>query len=305
MTDTYLHLVNSGVTKKIAKKLGLPQPVPLRRYRARPAAGRRARARRTATPAPDADALAAALLVLGPRRPPARGAAREAVGAIVLVLDRAPRTRRTWQSPVLAAGGVLRDLAPSGRVVTVSRAAARRRRARGRRRPAGRRRAAALAGQGAARRRHRQRRRRWPTACRATRRRIARRAAVLPLRPLRVRRRPAAHRRLRGRHAARPTGTQPLAGQVAVVTGAARGIGAAIAGTLHRDGATVVAVDVPAAGDQLAAVANEVRGTALQLDITGRRRRRSGSSSTRCSGTAGSTSWSTTPASPGTSCSPT
>jgi 3-oxoacyl-[acyl-carrier protein] reductase len=61
---------------------------------------------------------------------------------------------------------------------------------------------------------------------------------------------------------------EPLAGKVAVVTGAARGIGAAIARTLHRDGATVVAVDVPAAGDHLAEVANGIRGTALQLDIT-------------------------------------
>jgi 3-oxoacyl-[acyl-carrier protein] reductase len=61
---------------------------------------------------------------------------------------------------------------------------------------------------------------------------------------------------------------KPLAGKVAVVTGAARGIGAAIARTLHRDGATIVAVDIPAAGDQLASVANDVRGTALQLDIS-------------------------------------
>ncbi|GEL95947.1 3-oxoacyl-ACP reductase [Cellulomonas composti] len=61
---------------------------------------------------------------------------------------------------------------------------------------------------------------------------------------------------------------RPLEGRVAVVTGAARGIGAAIARTLARDGATVVAVDVPAAGEQLSTVANEVRGTALQLDIT-------------------------------------
>jgi 3-oxoacyl-[acyl-carrier protein] reductase len=60
----------------------------------------------------------------------------------------------------------------------------------------------------------------------------------------------------------------PLAGRVAVVTGAARGIGAAIADTLARDGAAVVAVDVPAAGEALARVANRTGGTAVQLDIT-------------------------------------
>ena len=65
-----------------------------------------------------------------------------------------------------------------------------------------------------------------------------------------------------------PSWDKPLEGNVAVVTGAARGIGAAIARTLARDGATVVAVDIPAAGDHLAAVANEIHGTALQLDVT-------------------------------------
>src|SRR4051812_22652352 len=61
---------------------------------------------------------------------------------------------------------------------------------------------------------------------------------------------------------------KPLAEKVAVVTGAARGIGAAIAEVMARDGAHVVAVDIPAAGDKLAQVANEVGGTAFQLDIT-------------------------------------
>ncbi len=61
---------------------------------------------------------------------------------------------------------------------------------------------------------------------------------------------------------------RPLAGKVAVVTGAARGIGAEIARTLARDGATVVCVDVPSAGAALAAVANGIGGTALQADVT-------------------------------------
>ena len=64
--------------------------------------------------------------------------------------------------------------------------------------------------------------------------------------------------------------TRPLAGKVALVTGASRGIGEQIARVLHRDGATVVGVDVPQAASELQSLMNELDGDWLTLDITGK-----------------------------------
>jgi 3-oxoacyl-[acyl-carrier protein] reductase len=61
---------------------------------------------------------------------------------------------------------------------------------------------------------------------------------------------------------------QPLAGKVALVTGAARGIGAAIARVLHRDGAAIVGLDVPQSADPLATLTAELDGDPITLDVT-------------------------------------
>ncbi|MET1080612.1 MAG: 3-oxoacyl-ACP reductase [Pseudomonas sp.] len=62
--------------------------------------------------------------------------------------------------------------------------------------------------------------------------------------------------------------TRPLAGRRALVTGASRGIGAAIAETLARDGAEVWLLDVPQASDALQALAARLGGHPIALDIS-------------------------------------
>ncbi|WP_182112840.1 MULTISPECIES: 3-oxoacyl-ACP reductase [unclassified Actinotalea] len=268
MTDTYLGLVNSGLTKKIAKQLGLPRPAVLRRHD--PAA--------PLVPGPvlvvpdagaeaDADAIAEQLLAwdLDVHRHPTGDADR--FGAIVLVLTHVAAPADLTQ-PMLSVAPAVKRLAPGGRVVVVSRepgepgavaapVAAARQGVDGMLRSLAKELRGGATGNGivlaegvdvTA-----------PSAVGALRFLLSGRSAYVDGQPLHV----------TSSGGALPADwDKPLEGQVAVVTGAARGIGAAIARTLARDGATLVVVDVPAAGEALAAVANEVHGTALQLDVT-------------------------------------
>ncbi len=262
MTDKYTQFVSRGLGKDIARKLGLPQPVVLRRH----------------TPGQPlvegpvlvqgagqgADKLAAALLSwnLDVRR---HAVPKEKLAAIVLVLDELARPEDLGK-PVLSAAASLRDLAPNARVVTVSRSAADaadpavaaarqgvdgllRSLAKELRAGATGNGVLLAAGAGTT----------SPSTLGALRFLLSGRSAFVDGQFLTV----------TSDAGQLPVDVEkPLAGKVAVVTGAARGIGAAIARTLYRDGAALIVVDIPAAGDHLASVANEVHGTALQLDIS-------------------------------------
>jgi len=267
MTDTYTRLVNTGLTKTLAAKLGLPRPAVLRRYKdGAPLTVGPVLVVSDDASKPDADALAQVLLGWGAdvRREPSDDARW---GAVLLVLTEV-RAPEDASAAVLAVGSVLRRLAPNGRVVTVSRApadgdapqlAAVRSAVDGFLRSLAKELRAGATGNGivltdgaAAD---------SASALATLRFFLSAKSAYVDGQLLSV--------------GATPDGVaeprswdRPLAGQVAVVTGAARGIGAAIAKTLARDGATVVCVDVPAAGEGLARTANAVRGTALQLDVT-------------------------------------
>ena len=262
MTDKYTQLVTKGLGRDIAKKLGLPQPVALRRHQpGQPLMTGPVLVQGTGS---GADELAATLLSwnLDVRR---HAVPKEKLGAIILVLDEVARPE-DLAKPVLTAATSLRDLAPNSRVITVSRSAAQaaepavaaaRQGVDGLLRSLAKElRAGATAngilltgGAGTT----------SPSTLGALRFFLSGRSAFVDGQFLTV-------SSAEGSLPADPE--KPLVGKVAVVTGAARGIGAAIARTLHRDGAMVVVVDIPAAGDHLAAVANEVHGTALQLDIS-------------------------------------
>ncbi|MBO1753149.1 3-oxoacyl-ACP reductase [Actinotalea sp. BY-33] len=264
MTDTYLNLVNTGFTKTLAQRLGLPRPAVLRRHRpGDPLVTGPVLVVHDAGSQAEADALAEQLLGwdLDVHR---HGNRDDRFGAILVVLTGA-QAPADLGAPLLTTGGVLRGLAPGGRVVTVSRAP-------GDAAPAV---AAARQGiDGVLRSLAKELRRGAtgngivlgdgveidaPSVAGTLRFLLSGRSAFVDGQLLTIG---------SGAGELPADWERPLEGQVAVVTGAARGIGAEIARTLARDGATVVAVDVPAAGDALAAVANEVHGSALQLDVT-------------------------------------
>jgi len=62
--------------------------------------------------------------------------------------------------------------------------------------------------------------------------------------------------------------TQPLAGKTALITGAAQGIGCAIARSIAREGAKVIIMDRPEADVLAAKLASEIDGSLLFCDIT-------------------------------------
>lgn len=262
MSDKYTAFVSRGAGRAAARKLGLPQPVVLRRHApGQPLVEGPVLVQGSGT---GADELASVLLSwnLDVRR---HAVPKEKLGAIILVLDELARPE-DLEKPVLAAAASLRDLAPNARVVTVSRSAA------GTTEPMVA--AARQAVEGLLRSLAKELR------AGATGNGILLAGGAGPAVPSTL---GALRFFLSGRSAfvdgqfltvssdlgKLPADAEaPLAGKVAVVTGAARGIGAAVARTLHRDGATVVVLDVPAAGEDLARVANGVHGTALQLDIS-------------------------------------
>jgi 3-oxoacyl-[acyl-carrier protein] reductase len=270
VTDRYAELVRAGLPKVVATRLGLPRPAQLRRIDP-------ASVDDPLVPGPvlllsaddaesraDADVLAAAP---GPSHVEVR---RESdpgtgLGAVVVVLTGVSHPDDLAE-PFLALGAVLRDLAPGGRVITVSRppraedepeVAAVREAIEGVLRSIAMELRGGSTGNGIVLSNGVGVR--APSVAGALRFFLSARSAFVSGQMLEIG---------TNRGDAPADWSRPLEGQVAVVTGAARGIGAEIARLFARDGAHVVAVDLPASGEGLAAVTNEVGGLAVQLDIT-------------------------------------
>lgn len=269
MNDTYLNLVN-GPLKQVAKSLGLPQPVPLQRFASTPESYR-SKPVLVLGSGPDAQGLADLLLANGleVRRHANSG---ESLRAIIAVLDDASAPT-DLSATVLEVGAALRSLAKCGRVITISTAP----------NPAQQspERAAATQGiTGLTRSLAHEMRAgstangilldgvdlQAPSVAAALWFLLSGKSAYVSGQFITVSSTAGDALSLEEFMSTGQAG--PLAGRTAVVTGAARGIGAAIARNLARDGASIIGVDMPQAGQALAKVMNEVGGRSLQLDIT-------------------------------------
>lgn len=270
MSDRYLELTSTGLPKRIVRSLGLPQPVRLRRTDPtavdHPLVPGPVLVLSDAASRAAADEVATGLLDwdVEVRRDTHLGAGQR-WGAVVLALTELA-SPADLGAPALELGSVLRRLAPSGRVVTLTRTAV------GETDPGV---AAARRGVDGFVRSVAKELRQGATANGLVL------AADVPLAAPSVR---GGLRFVLSARSAYVDGqvlavgsaggrapedwARPLAGRVAVVTGAARGIGAEVVRVLARDGARVLGVDVPAAGEPLSAVMNEAGGVALQLDVT-------------------------------------
>jgi 3-oxoacyl-[acyl-carrier protein] reductase len=269
MKDTYLSLVN-GPLKQVAKTLGLPQPVELNRFGSTPESYLKQPVLVLGT-GPGAQGLADMLLDNGleVRRNAKTG---EKLRAIIAVLDRA-QSPADLSPVVLEIGAALRSLSSSGRVITISTApdaehqtpelAATAQGITGFTRSVAHEMRAGSTANGilldgvdlTA-----------PSVAAALWFLLSGKSAYVSGQFLTV---SSDAGEQVGFDEFMSTGDAgPLAGRTAVVTGAARGIGAAIARNLARDGAYVIGVDMPQAGQALAQVINEIGGKTVQLDIT-------------------------------------
>lgn len=264
-TDGYTRFVNRPLGKQIAKTIGLPQPVPLRRH----TKGDRLVTGPILVLGTSAAADAAAKQLWQEDYDVRRDAGlKQNFAAIIVAFDEVQHPNDLSEL-ALAIGSALRGLAPNGRVITIVRSPED---------PAAGTEPDVVAArhgvEGLTRSLAKEMRRgattngivladgvdmTSPSAQATLRFLLSGRSAYVAGQFLRV---------------SSSAGTipadwdAPLAEKVIVVTGAARGIGAAISQVLARDGATVIGVDMPSAGEALTGIMNHVKGIAVQLDIT-------------------------------------